>query len=96
MGPQQNMGIYVRYDSLSIIRYLEPLTEYLFTAYFTDCHFYEIVFSSLGRDKNVNVHDERRELLWTTPTLSHLDLYTTQSETEVQRILNLQSITNLT
>ena len=40
MGPQRRMGIYVGYDSPSIIRYLEPLTGDLFTARFTDCHFY--------------------------------------------------------
>ncbi|KAM1358219.1 hypothetical protein FF2_044719 [Malus domestica] len=92
MGPQRRMGIYVGYDSPSIIRYLEPLTGYLFTARFTDCHFYETVFPPLGGDKNVNVPNERRELSWTTPTLSHLDPRTAQSEAEVQRILDLQSI----
>ncbi|KAM2757279.1 hypothetical protein PS2_019050 [Malus domestica] len=86
------MGIYVRYDSPSIIRYLEPLTGDLFTARFTDCHFFETVFPSLGRDKNVNVPEERRELLWMTPTLSHLDPHTVQSETEMQCILDLKSI----
>ncbi|KAM1043968.1 hypothetical protein ACFX2J_034970 [Malus domestica] len=96
MGPQRKMGTYVRYDSPSIIRYLEPLTDDLFTAHFEYCHFYETVFSSLEKDKNVNVHDERRKLSWTTPILSHLDLYTTQSETEVHRIINLQSINDLT
>lgn len=92
MGPQRRMGIYVGYDSPSIIRYLEPLTGDLFTARFADCHFYETVFPSLGGDKNVNVPNERRELSWTTPTLSHLDPRTAQSEAEVQRILDLQSI----
>ncbi|KAM1614644.1 hypothetical protein ACFX2K_023977 [Malus domestica] len=92
MGPQRRMRIYVGYDSPSIIRYLEPLTGDLFTARFTDCHFYETVFPSLGGDKNVNVPNEQRELSWTTPTLSHLDPRTAQSEAEVQRILDLQSI----
>ena len=83
------MGIYVRYDSPSIIHYLKPLTCNLFTARFTDCHFYETVFPLLGRDKNDNVLEERRKLSWTTPTLSHLDPCTAQSETKVQRILDL-------
>ncbi|KAM1442603.1 hypothetical protein ACFX1T_010164 [Malus domestica] len=73
MGPQRRMGIYVGYDSPSIIRYLEPLTGDLFTARFADCRFYETVFPSLRGDKNVNVPNERHELSWTTPTLSHLD-----------------------
>ena len=59
---------------------------------FAGCHFNETVFPSLGGDKNVNVPNERRELSWTTPTLSHLDPRTAQSEAEVQRILDLQSI----
>ena len=52
------MGIYVIYDSPSIIRYLEPLTSDLFTTHFANCHFYETVFPSLGGDKNVNVPEE--------------------------------------
>ncbi|KAM2878372.1 hypothetical protein FF1_013983 [Malus domestica] len=83
------MGIYVEYDSPSIIRYLEHLTGDLFTAHFADCHFYETVFLSLGEDKNVNVLEELRELSWMTPTLSHLDPCTAQSEIEVQRILDI-------
>ena len=82
------MGIYVGYDSPSIIRYLKPLTGDLFTTHFTDYHFYEIVFPLLGGDKNVNVPEERRELSWTTSILSHLDPRTAQSKTTVQRILD--------
>ena len=77
------MRIYVGYDSPSIIHYLEPLTDDLFTAHFMDYHFYETVFLSLRGDKNVNVPEERHKLSWTTPTLSHLDTRTTQSETEM-------------
>ena len=43
MGPQQRLGIYVGFDSPSIIRYLEPLTGDVFTAHFVDCHFNESV-----------------------------------------------------
>ncbi|KAM2834989.1 hypothetical protein PS2_031953 [Malus domestica] len=73
MGPQRKMGIYVGYDSPSIVRYLEPLTGDLFTARFADCHFDETVFPSLGGDKHANVLVERRELSWYAPTMSHLD-----------------------
>ena len=41
MGSQIRLGIYVGYDSLSIIRYLEPSTGDVFTARFVDCHFNE-------------------------------------------------------
>ncbi|KAM2891374.1 hypothetical protein COP2_009681 [Malus domestica] len=73
IGHQERMGIYVRYDSHVIIRYLEPLIGVLFTAHFADYHLYETIFSSLKGDKNVNIPDERRELSLTTPTFSHLD-----------------------
>jgi len=39
------------------------------------CHFDETVFPSLGGDKNTNVQQERQELLWSVPTMSHLDPY---------------------
>ena len=48
MGPQRRLGIYVGYDSLSIIRYLEPLSRNVFTARFANCHFNEFIFPSLG------------------------------------------------
>ena len=58
MGPQR--GIYVGFDSLSIIRYLEPLTGDVFIARFADYHFNESVFPPLGGEKSVP--KERREI----------------------------------
>jgi hypothetical protein len=40
MGPQRQQGIYIGYDSPSIIRYMEPTTTDVFKARFVDCHFY--------------------------------------------------------
>ena len=48
MGPQRRLGIYVGFESPSIIKYLEPQTGDIFTARFADCHFEEIVFPALG------------------------------------------------
>ena len=48
MGPQRRLGIYVGFNSPSIIRFLEPTTGDLFTARFADCHFNETMFSSIG------------------------------------------------
>ncbi|KAJ9547242.1 hypothetical protein OSB04_019785 [Centaurea solstitialis] len=48
MEPQRRLGIYVGYESASIIKYLEPLTGDLFTARFADCHFDESEFPALG------------------------------------------------
>ena len=53
MGPQRRLGIYVGFDSPSIIRYLEPLTDNVFTARFAYYHFNESVFSSLGKEKSI-------------------------------------------
>ena len=47
MGPQRRIGIYVGFDSPSIIKYLEPMTEDVFRARFADCHFNEPVFPQL-------------------------------------------------
>nr|KYP43092.1 Retrovirus-related Pol polyprotein from transposon TNT 1-94 [Cajanus cajan] len=51
MGPQRRLGIYVGYESPSIIKYLEPLTGDLFTARFADCHFNELIFPTLGGEQ---------------------------------------------
>ena len=87
MGPQRKKGIYVGYETSSILRYLEPLIGDLFTARFADCHFDETVFPPLGGETNVNVRNEHRELTWNVPTLSHLDPRTVHSEIEVRRII---------
>ncbi|XP_024164094.1 uncharacterized protein LOC112171092 [Rosa chinensis] len=92
MGPQRRLGIYIGFDLPSIIRYLEPMTGETFTAQFVDCHFDETIFPSLGGDKTVP--NERHELMWTVPTISHLDPRTKESEIEVRRILHLQNIAN--
>ncbi|OMP03727.1 Integrase, catalytic core [Corchorus capsularis] len=51
MGPQRRLGIYVGFDSSSIIRFLEPLTGDVFTARFADCHFDETEFPPLATPK---------------------------------------------
>lgn len=51
MGPQRRLRIYVGFDSLSIIRYLEPLIGDVFKARFTDCHFDKSIFPQLRGEK---------------------------------------------
>jgi hypothetical protein len=53
MGSQCRLGIYVGFDSPSIIRYLEPLTNDVFKARFDDCHFNETIFPPLGGEKSL-------------------------------------------
>ena len=49
MGPQRSLGMYVGYDSLLIIQYLEQMTGNVFTAHFVNCQFDETIFLPLWR-----------------------------------------------
>ena len=90
MGPQRRLGIYVGYESPSIIRYLEPLTGDVFTARFADCHFNEAVFPPLGGEKD----QLKKEISWNASSLNFLDPRTSVCELEVQKIIHLQKIAN--
>ncbi|GKE07279.1 hypothetical protein Tco_1399297 [Tanacetum coccineum] len=90
MGPQRRLGIYVGYETSSIIRYIEPLTGDLFTTRFADCHFDEAVFPELGGVKK----NQEKDVTWCEPSLLYLDPRTKQCETEVQKIVHLQEIAN--
>lgn len=92
MGAQRRIGIYVGFDSPSIIRYLEPLTGDVFTARYVDCHFDESIFPPLGGGKVLN--KKPSEISWNASDLNSLDPRTGQCEIEVQRIIHLQNITN--
>ena len=80
MGPQRRVGIYVGFESPSIIKYLEPVIGDLFTARFSDCQFDEIVFPTLGIEKQ---QLEKQEISWNASYLAHFDPRTNQSEQEV-------------
>ena len=56
------------------------------------CHLDETVFPSLGGDKNKNVQQERQELSWSVPTMSHLDPQLAQCDSKVRRQLNIQNV----
>ena len=92
MGPQRRLGIYVGYDSPSIIRSLEPSTGNVFTTRFANCHFNENLFPPLGGEKSVS--EERREITWNASIMSHFDPRINQSELKVQRIIHFQNLTN--
>ena len=92
MGPQRRLEIYVGFDLLSIIRYLEPLTGYVFRARFAYCHFNETVFPPLGGEKSIL--EEQQEITWNASTLSHFYPHTNQCELEVQRIIHLHNLAN--
>ena len=92
MGPQRRLGIYVDFESLSIIRYLEPLIGNVFTARFTSCHFNESVFPPVRGEKSIP--EELQEISLNASTISHFDPLTNQCELEVQRIIHLQNLEN--
>jgi hypothetical protein len=71
MGPQRRLGIYVGYESQSIIRYLEPLTSDVFQAKFVDCHFDETKFPTLGGENK----SLENEIICHVPHLLHFDPY---------------------
>ncbi|KAL0299333.1 UNVERIFIED_CONTAM: hypothetical protein Sradi_6593100 [Sesamum radiatum] len=91
MGPQRRLGIYVGFESPSIIKYLEPMTGDQFTARYLDCQFNETIFPVLGgEDKEI----KRKDIAWNATSMSFLDPRTNDSELEVQRIIHLQNVAN--
>ncbi|KAL0392455.1 UNVERIFIED_CONTAM: Copia protein [Sesamum radiatum] len=91
MGSQRRLGIYVGFESPSIIKYLEPMTGDQFTARYLDCQFNETIFPVLGgEDKEI----KRKDIAWNATSMSFLDPRTNDSELEVQRIIHLQSVAN--
>jgi hypothetical protein len=94
MGPHRKLGIYVGYKSPSIIKYLEPTTGDLFMARYADCIFNEDHFPAFGGD--CQYHKECQEINWDAPDISNSDPRTSQTELQVQKIINLQHIANNT
>jgi len=92
MGPHRKLGIYVGYQSPSIIKYLEPLTGDLFTARYADCIFNEDHFSALEGD--YKYQNECQEINWDAQGIFSSDPRTQETEQQVQKIINLQHIAN--
>ena len=68
MGPQRKLGIYIGYESPSILKYLEPITGDQFIARCADCIFDEDHFLALRGDKNQKLK-ECREISWNSKDL---------------------------
>jgi hypothetical protein len=88
MGAQRKLGVYVGYESPSIIKYLEPSTGDLHTARFADCIFNEDHFPALGGGKYLS-RDKCHEINWETTGIHGMDPRTSETELEVQNILHL-------
>jgi hypothetical protein len=81
MGPHRKLGIYVGYQSPSIIKYLEPLTGDLFTARFADCIFNEDHFPALGGE--FKYPNECQEINWDDKSILYSDPRTQETELQV-------------
>ena len=90
MGPQRRMGIYVGYESPSIIKYLEPTTGDLFKARYADSQFDESTYPTLGGDNG----RLNKEIEWSRPSISWQDPRTKECDMEVQKIIHLQKLAN--
>jgi hypothetical protein len=85
MGPHRKLGIYVGYQSPSIIKYLEPLTGDLFTAWFADGIFNEEHFPTLLGGDFKYQKGECREIDWDAKSISSSDPRTKENELQVQK-----------
>jgi hypothetical protein len=81
MGPHRKLGIYVGDHSPSIIKYLKPLTEDLFTTRYADCIFNEDHFPVLGGD--YMYHSECQEINWDDKSIISSDPHTKEYELQV-------------
>jgi hypothetical protein len=84
MGPHRRMGIYVEFQSPSILKYLKPLTVDLLTTRFADCIFNEDHFLTLGGD-NKFITDGRK-INWDDKSILSFDPGTKETELQVQQI----------
>jgi hypothetical protein len=83
----------VGYHSLSIIKYLEPLTEDLFSARYADCIFNKDLFLTLGRD--YKYHSICQAINWDHKSIISFDpRFKKTIKLQVQKIINLQNIVN--
>ena len=89
MGPQRKLGIYIDYESPSILKYLEHITGDQFIAQYVECIFDEDHFLEFGGDKN-QILKGCREISWNVKDLQYLDPRTSQTKLKVHKIINLQ------
>jgi hypothetical protein len=89
MGCHQKLGIYVSYETSSIIKYLEPMTGDLHMTQHSDCIFDKKYFLALGGERHP---EECREIVWNTTRMHSLYPHTSESKLSIQRIIYLQNL----
>jgi len=70
MGTHRTLGIYVGYETPSIIKYLEPMTGDLHTAWYANCVLDEDYFLALGGDRHP---EECQKIVWNATGMQSLD-----------------------
>ncbi|CAM6105430.1 unnamed protein product [Calypogeia fissa] len=92
MGPQRQKGIYIDFDSRSIIRFLEPITADVFKSRFQDCDFFEDAFPRLSTDNQQGTSTRISDLQWQLALPISTDPRTREADEGVKRILHLHQI----
>jgi hypothetical protein len=90
IGPHRQEGIYIGFDSTSIIRYLDPQTGNLLRARFVNCRFVETIYPTL-KQKPAPPPEPLNFQAPETLTMNH-DPPTSLTNTEVLKLLNLKSL----
>jgi hypothetical protein len=90
--PNRKLGIYVVYHFPSIIKYLEPLIENLFTTRYADCIFNKDHFPKLLGD--YKYHSKCQEINLDDKSIISSDPCTKETKLQVQKIINLQNVAN--
>ena len=88
VGPHSEEGIYIRFDSPSIIRYLVPTTGILLKARFVNCRFIEHIFPQVSTPtSNQKLEFSAPETLTMNP-----DPPTSLGDAEITKLLHLKSL----
>ena len=93
MGPLRKSGIYVGYETVSIIRYSDPMTGDCHMARFADCIFEEDLFPTLGRE-NQPLDDKSREITWQATGIHAHDPCTAETNRELRKIIDIHALAN--
>jgi hypothetical protein len=90
IGPHRKLGIYVGFQSPSILKYLEPLIGDLCMARIANHIFNEDHFSALGGDNKFI--DDGQVIIWDDKTILSSDSHTKEIDLQIKKILELQQI----
>ena len=88
LGSFHKSGIYVGYETSSIIRFLDPAIGDCHTTLFADCICDEDLFPTLGGD-NHPIDDKSRKITWQATGIHAHEPRTAETNREVQNILDL-------